>query len=114
MVQFLYFLNPMFQASSHLRWPYSSVCVGGKPGRRVFSYGTALIFQFMSEKIGGAKGTELDDEFVEMERVSDRSVFDQILMIIHRYEGCSRNTRKSPITSFLLYEFYLNSRKKLH
>lgn len=24
----------------------------------------------MSEKIGGAKGTELDDEFVEMERVS--------------------------------------------
>lgn len=26
-------------------------------------------FQFMSEKIGGAKGTELDEEFVEMERV---------------------------------------------
>lgn len=25
----------------------------------------------MSEKIGGAKGTELDDEFIEMERVSD-------------------------------------------
>lgn len=24
----------------------------------------------MSEKIGGAKGTELDEEFVEMERVS--------------------------------------------
>ena len=24
----------------------------------------------MSEKIGGAKGTELDDEFTEMERVS--------------------------------------------
>lgn len=23
----------------------------------------------MSEKIGGAKGTELDDDFVEMERV---------------------------------------------
>ena len=32
-----------------------------------------LVFQFMSEKIGGAKGTELDDEFVEMERVSVRS-----------------------------------------
>ena len=31
---------------------------------------SAVIFQFMSEKIGGAKGTELDDEFVEMERVS--------------------------------------------
>ena len=25
--------------------------------------------QFMSEKIGGAKGTELDEEFTEMERV---------------------------------------------
>ena len=24
----------------------------------------------MSEKIGGAKGTELEDDFVEMERVS--------------------------------------------
>lgn len=28
------------------------------------------IFQYMSEKIGGAKGTELDDDFIEMERVS--------------------------------------------
>lgn len=27
--------------------------------------------QYMSEKIGGAKGTELDDEFVEMERKTD-------------------------------------------
>jgi hypothetical protein len=27
----------------------------------------------MSEKIGGAKGTELDDEFVEMERVGYNS-----------------------------------------
>ena len=26
--------------------------------------------QYMSEKIGGAKGTELDDEFVEMEKVN--------------------------------------------
>ena len=29
--------------------------------------------QYMSEKIGGAKGTELDDDFVEMERVSSLS-----------------------------------------
>ena len=28
----------------------------------------------MSEKIGGAKGTELDDEFVEMEKVRLTSV----------------------------------------
>ena len=30
-VQSLYFLNPKFQASSHLLWLYSPVCVG--PGR---------------------------------------------------------------------------------
>ena len=38
-VQFLYYLNPKFQASSHLLWPYSPVCVGPgrKPRRPVFS-----------------------------------------------------------------------------
>lgn len=34
----------------------------------IFTY--FFIFQYMSEKIGGAKGTELDDDFIEMERVS--------------------------------------------
>ena len=35
----LYFLNPKFQASSHLLWLYSLVCVdiGQKPQRQVFS-----------------------------------------------------------------------------
>jgi hypothetical protein len=28
-----------------------------------------MMWQFMSEKIGGAKGTELDEDFTEMERV---------------------------------------------
>ena len=38
-VQSLYFLNPKFQASSHLRRLYSPVCVGPgrKPRRPVFS-----------------------------------------------------------------------------
>ena len=38
-VQFLYFLNPKFQASSHRLWLYSPVCVGPgrKPRRPVFS-----------------------------------------------------------------------------
>ena len=38
-VPFLYFLNPKFQASSHLLWLYSLVCVGPsrKPRRPVFS-----------------------------------------------------------------------------
>ena len=38
-VQSLYFLNPKFQASSHLLWLYSPVCVGHgrKPRRPVFT-----------------------------------------------------------------------------
>ena len=38
-VQSFYFLNPKFQASSHLVWLYSPVCVGPgrKPRRPVFS-----------------------------------------------------------------------------
>ena len=38
-VQFLYYLNPKFQAPSHLLWLYSLVCVGPgrKPRRPVFS-----------------------------------------------------------------------------
>ena len=38
-VQFLYYLNPKFQASSHLLWLYSRVRVGPgrKPRRPVFS-----------------------------------------------------------------------------
>ena len=38
-VQFLYFLNPLFQASSYILWLYSPVCVGPgrKPRRPVFS-----------------------------------------------------------------------------
>ena len=38
-IQFLFYLNPKFQASSHLLWLYSPVCVGPgrKPRRPVFS-----------------------------------------------------------------------------
>ena len=38
-VQFLIYLNPKFQASSHLLWLYSPVCVGPgrKPRRPLFS-----------------------------------------------------------------------------
>ena len=43
-VQFLYFLNPKFQTSSHFLWLYSPVCVG--PGRNPedrFSHNEAQI-----------------------------------------------------------------------
>ena len=38
-VQSIYYLNPKFQASSHLLWLFSLVCVGPgrKPQRPVFS-----------------------------------------------------------------------------
>ena len=38
-VQFVFFLNPNFQAPNHLLWLYSSVCFGPgrKPRRQVFS-----------------------------------------------------------------------------
>ena len=44
-VQFLYFLNPKFQTSSHLMWLYSPVCVGPgqKPRRPVFSQQGSII-----------------------------------------------------------------------
>ena len=48
-VQSLYFLNPKFQASSHLLWLYSPVCVGAgrKPRRPVFSQRGSNISSFM-------------------------------------------------------------------
>lgn len=45
------------------------------------------VFQYVSEKIGGAKGTELDDEFIEMEKVSLNSFplphFTMILSVVY-------------------------------
>ena len=53
MVQSLYFLNPKFQAVSHLLWLYSPVCVGPgwKPGRpfisQLGSYDTSPPFEIL-------------------------------------------------------------------
>ena len=33
-------------------------------------YSLRNVFQYVSEKIGGAKGTELEDDIVEMEKVT--------------------------------------------
>ena len=48
-----------------------------------------VMFQFMSEKIGGAKGTELDDEFVEMERVSRQCQGPEVIKLF----SCSTQLR---------------------
>ena len=44
-VQSLFYLNPKFQASSHLLWLYSLVCVGPgrKPRKPVFSQGGSYV-----------------------------------------------------------------------
>ena len=46
-VNFLYYLNPKFQALSHLLWLYSPVCVGPgrKPRRSVFSERGSLLYE---------------------------------------------------------------------
>ena len=52
-VQFLYYLNPKFQASSHILWLYSPVCVGPgrKPRRPVFSQRGSYIVDKKFENI---------------------------------------------------------------
>ena len=50
-VQSLYYLNPKLQASSHLLWLYSPICVGPdrKPRRPVFSQrGSFISARYMS------------------------------------------------------------------
>ena len=52
-LQSIFYLNPKFQASSHLLWPYSPVCVG--PGRKVrrpvFSQRSSYIMLFSTYAI---------------------------------------------------------------
>ena len=48
-VQFLFYLNPKFQASSHLLWLYSPVCVGNPEDR--FSHNKACMFYVELTKI---------------------------------------------------------------
>lgn len=80
----------------------------------------------MSEKIGGAKGTELDDEFVEMERVShtlnavnllsDKLVKTEVLfneyMHAHLFKNTGTNTNNTCILvpTFLYKVILLSSR----
>ena len=48
-VQFLYFLNPKFQASSHLLWLYSPVCV--RPGRKPERWFSQLLFECTAQTL---------------------------------------------------------------
>ena len=63
-VQSLYYLNPKFQASSHLLWLYSLVCVGPgwKPQRPVFSqrgsyYLSLIVKKTLSLRLSSRSGT---------------------------------------------------------
>ena len=57
-VQSLYYLNPKFQASSHLLWLYSPVCVGPgrKPRRPVFSQRGSYNYEPRQEKTRVSSG----------------------------------------------------------
>ena len=60
-VQSLYFLNPNFQASCHLLWLYSPVCVGPgrKPRRPVFSErGSYIAIYGLCSAFGGLYALE--------------------------------------------------------
>ena len=54
------FLNPKFQASRHLLWLYSSVCVGPgrKPRRQIFSRRGSFL--------GGAVSSNLEEKAVHL------------------------------------------------
>ena len=55
--QSLFFLNPKFQASSHVLWMYSPVCVGpGRKPRRPVFLTTRLIYNWLvSDLVGNAE-----------------------------------------------------------
>ena len=56
-VQFLYFLNPKSQASSHLLGLYSLVCVGpGRKPERWFSHDAAHLLLHVPESGSGSTG----------------------------------------------------------
>ena len=67
-VQFLYFLNPKFQASSHLLWLNSADCVGPgrKPRRPVFSQRGSY---FRNIPNRGFNKFQLDDASVTMKEI---------------------------------------------
>ena len=60
-VQSLYYLNPKLQASSHLVWLYSPVCVGPgrKPRRPVFSQGGSILVLLWLFQLEGNKLLQL-------------------------------------------------------
>ena len=75
-VQSLYFLNPKFQASSHLLWLYSPVCVGPgrKPRRQVFSQRGSYRHTACFSRHGS---NELQHEtlLISSEHLSDQRIF---------------------------------------
>ncbi|KAJ8299839.1 hypothetical protein KUTeg_022586 [Tegillarca granosa] len=60
--------------------------------------------QYMSEKIGGAKGTELDDEFIEMERKIDvmGKLVDDLIAKTHEFlqPNPASRAKLSAVTTF--------------
>ena len=89
-VQFLYYVNPKFQASSHLLWLYSLVCVGPgrKPRRPVFSQAQNRTF------CSSDRGFELtfktaDDASLSLSKYGE-FLYDNLVLFSPSVEGKSK------------------------
>ena len=91
-VQSLFYLNPKFQASSHLLWLYSPVCVGPgrKPRRPVFSQrGSYMSSHFSWEELftrltlGRVRTSN-----VSLAKINYHRNYDKIFAFSHIKEKC--------------------------
>ena len=87
-VQSLYFLNPKFQASSHLVWLYSLVCVGhGQKHRRpVFSQRGSYICEQRHKS--ACASTQFDFQSLDMSLAVRKPVFGISDQVPHK-PGCT-------------------------
>ena len=71
----LFYRNPKFQASSHILWLYSTVCVGPgrKPRRPVFSQRGSFAFGICEQKV--------TDQLVRSPLASTCSCAGQVVMV---------------------------------
>ena len=94
-VQYLFYLNPKFQASSHLLWLSSSVCVGPgqKPRRPVFSERGSFL--------SGGWGSLVNIPTYMLEQSSACVHIPDIIHIIRTYRTLKKYSKKVQIFSLV-------------
>ena len=92
-VQSLYFLNPKFQASGHLLWLYSPVCVrtARKPRRPLFSQRGSNVVQLMFLKQTRRRNVTLRGTFIGVNawihNLGCKQVYNRLNLLIEKYIG---------------------------